>query len=135
MTVQPTLYRHYAARWDAPSVDLKHRIVSFLQDHLNVADQQAPAFMSPIDLPSEAFEPVNSELVTNGQITKDQCDVGQPQLRASHQGDQLTLANLASVIAPVPAVLIDTCRWQQADAVIHPQRLRGQASPPRELPD
>jgi hypothetical protein len=61
-------------------------------------------------------------------------DLGEAELGATQQSDQLAGADLTGRVAPIAGVGIDRGRAQQPGPLVDPQRLAAQAGSLRELP-
>jgi hypothetical protein len=56
---------------------------------------------------------------------QDRLDLRQRDLQLAQRRDQACLLELAGLVQAVARVLIHSCRWQQTQLVIEPQRLGG----------
>ena len=133
--VKPALDRHHASGGDVAGSDREHRVVSFLKDGSDVADEQLAVGVPAVDLAKEPIEALDGQVASNSEVLEDQADLGQTQIGSTQQADELACTDLTGVVAPISAGLINARGAKKSDPVIDPERLRRQTRAARERTD
>jgi hypothetical protein len=111
----------------------EHWVGISFEGGLDVANDEEVVIVAAGHLGGERVEAGGGRVCPSAKIVQYGGDVGQWQLRATEQTDELAGANLGSAIAKVTVGGVDKGRAEQANLIVDPKGLRAQPGTCREL--